>query len=157
MRIHAVTAALLLSAATAQAAHQDWAVTHQNDRFKDRVMMEAWADADSGPARLMLYCDTDNGFRVMFLPHRKLLGEGPAQIQLTIDNDKPLLLGGDAFGDDETDVVTVHDTSRIQKALSTARRVTAQFEGFGAGNDSFTFGDLAAGRAMLMKVCPLQK
>jgi hypothetical protein len=152
-----ILAALLLSAPAAEAAHQDWAVSHQDDRFKDRVMMEAWADADSGPARLMLYCDTDNGFRVMFLPHRKLLGEGPAQVLLTIDNDKPLLLGGDAFGDDDTDVVTVHDTSRIQKALSTARRVTARFEGFGAGNDSFTFGDLAAGRATLMKVCPLSR
>jgi hypothetical protein len=153
MRI--LAAALLLSVTTAQAAHQDWAVTHQDDRFKDRVMMEAWADADRGPARLMLYCDTDNGFRVMFLPHRKLLGEGPARILLTIDTDKPLLLDGDAFGEDATDVVTVHDTARIQKALSTARRVTAHFEGFGAGNDSFTFGDLSAGRAALMKVCPV--
>jgi hypothetical protein len=157
MRIRLLVATLLLSATMAEAAHQDWAVTHQGDRFKDRVMMEAWADADSGPARLMLYCDTDNGFRVMFLPHRKLLGEGPAQVLLTIDNDKPLLLGGDAFGDDDTDVVTVHDTAKIQKALSRARRVSAHFEGFGAGNDSFTFGDLAADRATLMKVCPLQK
>jgi hypothetical protein len=156
MRIRALAAALLLSATTAQAAHQDWAVTHQNDRFKDRVMMEAWADADSGPARLMLYCDTDNGFRVMFLPHRKLLDEGPAQVLLTIDNGKPLLLAGDAFGDDDTDVVTVHDTARIQKALSTARRVTVRFEGFGSGSDSFTFGDLSAGRATLMKVCPIK-
>jgi hypothetical protein len=157
MRIRILAATLLLSATTAEAAHQDWAVSRQDDRFKDRVMMEAWADADSGPARLMLYCDTDNGFRVMFLPHRKLLGEGPARILLTIDKDKPLLLGGDAFGDDDTDVVTVHDTARIQKALSTARRVTAHFEGFGAGNDSFTFGDLSAGRAMLMKVCPVAR
>ena len=152
-----LAAVLLLSTATAQAAHQDWAVTRQDDRFKDRVMMEAWADADSGPARLMLYCDTDNGFRVMFLPHRKLLGEGPAQVLLTIDDAKPLLLGGDAFGDDDTDVVTVHDTSRIQNALSTARHVTAHFEGFGAGNDSFTFGDLSAGRTTLMKVCPVSR
>lgn len=156
MRLHTLAAVLLLAATTAEAAHQDWAVTHQNDRFKDRVMMEAWADADNGPARLMLYCDTDNGFRVMFLPHRKLLGEGPAHILLTIDKDKPLLLDGDAFGDDDTDVVTVHDTARIQKALSRARRVTAEFEGFGAGKDSFTFGDLSAGRAMLMKVCPVK-
>ena len=157
MRIRILAAALLLSTITVEAAHQDWLVTHQDDRFKDRVMMEAWADADSGPARLMLYCDTDNGFRVMFLPHRKLMDEGPAQILLTIDEDKPLLLGGDAFGDDDTDVVTVHDTARIQKALSTARRVTARFEGFGTGADSFTFGDLAAARATLMKVCPVSR
>ncbi|MDB5734858.1 MAG: hypothetical protein JWN16_1495 [Alphaproteobacteria bacterium] len=148
--------ALLLLTASAQAAHQDWTVVHQTDRFVDRVMMEAWADADAGKARMMLYCDTETGFRVMFAPHRKLLGEGPARLTLTIDSAKPVTLGGDAFGDDETDVVTLHDAGRIQKALSGAHHVAVTFEGDGLGEDSFSFGDLAAQRAALMKTCPVR-
>jgi len=153
-----LAAAILLYATTAQAAHQDWTISHQPDRFVDRVMMEAHADADSGPGRMMLYCDTDNGFRVMFLPHRVLLPEGPSRITLTIDSAKPVTLNGDAFGDDATDVVTVHDTARIQAALSTAHNVSAHFIGSDgrAGDDSFTFGDLAAQRPLLMKVCPVR-
>ncbi|HEY4076008.1 MAG TPA: hypothetical protein VGM26_03650 [Rhizomicrobium sp.] len=153
-----LAAAMLLHATAAQAAHQDWAVSHQPDRFVDRVMMEAYADADSGPGRMTLYCDTENGFRVMFLPRRALLPEGPSRITLTIDSAKPVTLNGDAFGDDATDVVTVHDTVRIQAALSTARHVSAHFIGGDgkAGDDSFTFGDLAAQRTTLMKVCPVK-
>jgi hypothetical protein len=149
---------LLLTTGAAQAAHQDWTVTHQPDRFTDRVLMEAWADADSGPARLSLYCDTENGFRVMFLPHRALIPEGPSRITLTIDSAKPLTLSGDAFGDDDTDVVTVYDTARIQKALAGAHRVTAHFLGGGGvtGDDGFTFGALGPGRAMVMKTCPVR-
>ena len=147
---------LIPVAALAAPAHQDWSVRHQPDRFVDRVMMEAWADADKGPARMELYCDTENGFRVMFLPHRGLMPEGSAQLVLTIDDAKPLTVSGDAFGDDTTDVVTVHDADRIQKALAGAHHVTVRFQ-LGAkevGNDAFTFGDLAAERPTLMKVCP---
>jgi hypothetical protein len=152
-------AALLLSSTPALAAHQDWTIAHQPDRFVDRVMMEAWADADKGSARMELYCDSESGFRVMFMPHRALMPEGPSLLTLTIDDAKPLLLKGDAFGDDLTDVVTIHDTDRIQRALSGARHVSVQFQGVAgpAGGDAFTFGDLAAQRAMLMKVCPLSK
>jgi hypothetical protein len=152
-------AAWILATAPVQAAHQDWKVRHQPDRFMDRVMMEAFADSDSGPGRLTLYCDTESGFRVMFMPHRALLPEGPARLTLRIDGGKPLVMAGDAFGDDTTDVVTVHDTGRIERALSTARHVSAHFEGLGpsSGDDAFTFGDLAAGRAMLMKVCPISE
>ena len=57
---------ILWCGAAAAASHQDWQITHQADRFVDRVMMEAWADADKGPARMELYCDTETGFRVMF-------------------------------------------------------------------------------------------
>src|SRR5947208_15788756 len=97
--------ALVLASTAAQAAaHQDWLVRHQPDRFVDRVMMEAWADADKGPARMSLYCDTENGFRVMFMPHRNLMPEGPAQLVLTIDDGKPLTLDGDAFRDQTTHV-----------------------------------------------------
>ena len=74
---------LLCSAAQAAPAHQDWLVSHQPDRFMDRVLMEAWADADKGPTRMELYCDTENGFRLMFLPHRALIPEGPSQVTLT--------------------------------------------------------------------------
>jgi hypothetical protein len=154
----AFTAMILLStAAEAAPAHQDWVISHQPDRFVDRVMMEAWADADKSPARMALYCDTENGFRVMFLPHRALMPEGPGQVTLTIDSAKPITLNGDAFGDDDTDVVTVYDTARIQAALSGARHVAVRFLSGGTevGEDSFTFGDLAAQRPTLMKVCPV--
>jgi len=152
-------AAIILWCGTAMAAsHQDWRVTHQADRFVDRVMMEAWADADKGPARLELYCDTETGFRVMFMPHRDLMPEGPSQITLTIDDAKPVALTGDAFGDDKTDVVTLHDNSRVQRALAKAHHVMAHFVGVDgrAGDDAFTFGDLAAQRDTLMKVCPVR-
>ena len=130
---------------------------HQPDRFIDRVMMEAWSDGEKGVGRMALYCDTENGFRVMFLPRRALMPEGPAQITLTIDGARPVAMEGDAFGDETTDVVTVHDNERIQKALSTARHVAVRFRnsaGQETAAENFTFGDLAAQRTTLMKVCP---
>ena len=158
MRFAAAGLILFCGAAEAAPAHQDWTIAHQPDRFVDRVMMEAWADADKGPARMTLYCDTESGFRVMFLPHRALMAEGPSRITLTIDDSKPVILNGDAFGDDDTDVVTVHDSGRLQRALSGAHHVAVHFLG-GAGqtgDDAFSFGDLAAQRATLMKVCPVK-
>ena len=142
----------------AAASHQDWTVTHQPDRFVDRVMMEAWADADKGPARMELYCDTETGFRVMFMPHRDLMAEGPSQITLTIDGATPVTMTGDAFGDDTTDVVTLHDNRRVERALAGAHHVTAHFVGVDGhgGDDAFTFGDLGAQQAMLLKVCPVK-
>src|SRR5215470_10683494 len=128
MRFSVMALVLVSSAVQAAPAHQDWVVRHQPDRFVDRVMMEAWADADKGPARMELYCDTDNGFRVMFVPHRALMPEGPGQLVMTIDGAKPVVLNDDAFGDDTTDVVTVHDTDRIQMALSRAHQVAVQFQ-----------------------------
>lgn len=152
-------AALTLSCAPAWGAHQDWVVRHQPDRFIDRIMMEAWADAAKGSARMSLYCDTENGFRVMFMPNRALMPEGPARITLTIDDAKPVVMEGDAFGEETTDVVTVHDNDRIQKALSTAHHVVVRIQG-GPGRqtaeENFTFGNLAAERATLMKVCPVR-
>ena len=149
---------LLCSAAQAAPAHQDWTISHQPDRFIDRVLMEAWADADKGPARMEIYCDTDNGFRVMFLPHRALVPEGPSQVTLTVDDAKPVILNADAFGDDDTDVVTVYDTAKVQRALAGAHHVIAHFLGGGGktGEDAFTFGDLAAQRDTLMRVCPVK-
>ena len=146
-------------AAQAAPAHQDWVIRHQPDRFVDRVMMEAWADAEKGPSRMALYCDTENGFRVMFMPNRALMPEGPAQITLIIDNAKPVVMQGDAFGEETTDVVTVHDNDRIQKALSTARHVAVRIQGSAgqeAAEEDFTFGDLSAEQTTLMKVCPVR-
>jgi hypothetical protein len=158
--MRSVLAGMILFCGAAQAApaHQDWTVSHQPDRFMDRVLMEAWADADKGPARMTLYCDTENGFRVMFLPHRALMPEGPGRVTLAIDDAKPVTLNGDAFGDDDTDVVTVYDSTRVQRALAGAHHVTAHFvSGQGVtGDDAFSFGDLAARRATLMKVCPVK-
>ena len=67
-------------------------------------------------------------------------------------------MDGDAFGDDSTDVVTVHNTDRIQRALANARHVSVHFVGVQgpAGDDAFTFGDLTAERPTLMKVCPIR-
>ena len=147
---------LLCGTVQAMAAHQDWVVRHQADRFVDRVMMEAWADSDKGSARMALYCDTENGFRVMFLPNRALMSEGPAQLTLAIDGARPIVMEGDAFGEETTDVVTPHNSDRLQTLLSNARHVTVSFRN-GAGqlaaDESFTFGDLAAQRPTLMKVC----
>jgi len=159
MRFSVMALLLVSTAVQAPPAHQDWVVRHQPDRFVDRVMMEAWADADKGPARMSLYCDTENGFRVMFMPHRDLMPEGPAQLVLTIDDGKPLILGGDAFGDQTTDVVTVHDSDRIQAALSRAHHVAVKFQNgpAPAGDDAFTFGDLAAQQDTLMKTCPVRR
>ena len=152
-------AALFMIATPAFGAHQGWQVSHQSDRFIDRVMMEAWADADQSHARMTLYCDTENGFRVMIQPHRALVPEGPAQITLAVDDSRPALLTGDVFGDDTTDVVTLHDSDRLQRALSGARHVTVHVQGIDgkSGDDVFTFGDLTAQRPILMKTCPLPK
>ena len=154
-----VTAILLCGTAQAMAAHQDWVVRHQPDRFIDRVMMEAWADSDKGSARMALYCDTENGFRVMFLPNRALMSEGPAQLTLAIDGAKPIVMKGDAFGEETTDVVTLHNSDRIQTALSNARHVAVGFRnsaGQPTADEAFTFGDLTAQRLTLMKVCPVR-
>ncbi|HET7083222.1 MAG TPA: hypothetical protein VFI23_00515 [Rhizomicrobium sp.] len=157
-RISVMAFVLASAAAQAAPAHQDWVVSHQPDRFIDRVMMEAWADADKGPARMELYCDTENGFRVMFLPHRALMPEGPGQISLTIDGAKPVTMTGDAFGDDVTDVVTLHDSGRLQAALSRAHHVAVRFSNGSniVGEDAFTLGDLSGQRETLMKTCPVR-
>jgi hypothetical protein len=161
-RLTAIAMMLLCSAAPfgveAAPAHQDWTVAHQPDRFTDRTLMEAWADGDKSAARMELYCDTDNGFRIMFLPHRDLIPEGPSRITVTIDNAKPVVLDGDAFGDDDTDVVTIHDSEKLERALVKAHHVSAHFLGIDGktGDDAFTFGDLSAQRDTLMRVCPVR-
>lgn len=119
--------------------------------------MEAFADAASGPARLSLYCDTDNGFRVMLMPHQALMPEGPARITLRIDGGAPVHLDASAFGDDSTDVVTLYGTAPVQAALAGARHVTLAYDGGGkSGALDFTFQGLATGQPGVMKLCPLR-
>src|ERR1044072_4963917 len=120
VRFSVMVLVLASTAAQAAPAHQDWVVRHQPDRFLARGRMEAWADADKGPARMQLYCDTETGFRVMFMPRRALMPEGPSRNILTIDGAAPIALTGDAFGDDTTDVVTLHNNSRVQRVLASA-------------------------------------
>lgn len=140
-------------------ASQSWVLRHQPDRFEDRVLMEAFADAAAGPARLALYCDTDNGFRVMLMPHQALMPEGPARITVRIDGAAPVTLDAGAFGDDSTDVVTLYGTAPVQAALAGARHVTLDYAGGNgaAGRLDFTFQGLATGQPMVMKTCPLKK
>lgn len=153
-------AVLLLVAASdgANAAHQDWVVRHQPDRFMDRVMMEAWADADNGPSRMELFCDTENGFRVMFIPHRALIPEGPSQVTFIIDGRKPIALNAAAFGDDDTDVVAVYESQKVERLLSDAHHAVVKFSGQDSktGEDAFTFGNLVSQRGILLKVCPVK-
>jgi hypothetical protein len=160
MRKMALAAVMVLCGTLAAlAGHQDWVVRSQPDRFVDRMMMEAWADASKGSARMALYCDTDNGFRVMFMPHSVLMAEGPARVTLSVDGARPVSMEGYAFGDEATDVVTLRNVSRIQAALSTARHVAVQFRdsaGRKVATEDFSFGDLAAQRPALMKLCPVR-
>jgi hypothetical protein len=54
--------------------------------------------------------------------------------------------------------VTLHNSDRIQTALSNARHVAVGFRnsaGQLTADEAFTFGDLTAQRPTLMKVCPL--
>jgi hypothetical protein len=56
-------------------------------------------------------------------------------------------------------VVTVHDSDRIQAALSRAHHIAVRFQNgpTPAGDDAFTFGDLGAERGTLMKTCPVRR
>lgn len=119
--------------------------------------MSAFADADNGPGQMNLYCDIRDGFRVMFSPHRLAMTEGRGKVIMTIDGKPPVTLTANAFGDDTTDVVTVYEADRIEKALATASHVAVQFIGYDArmSQSAFTFDGLAADEPTLLKVCPL--
>ena len=70
-------------------------------------------------ARMELYCDTESGFRVMFLPHRDHSLK-VSRITLTIDDSRPVILDGDDFGDDDTDVVTIRGQWKDRACLMCA-------------------------------------
>jgi hypothetical protein len=156
--LFAVTVALqALSPAPSFAALRAWQVTRQTGPYGEAVTMSAFADADSGPDRMALYCDSRDGFRVMFFPHRLAMTAGSGQVILAIDGAAPITLTANAFGDDDTDVVTVYDTGRIEDALSTASHVTVRYVGYDKSGSqaAFTFEGLAAEKPTLMQVCPV--
>jgi len=143
------------------AAAQAWQVSRQTGTYGEATTMSAFADADNGPGRMNLYCDTRDGFRVMFFPHRLAMTAGSGHVVLTIDGGAPVTLTANAFGDEgkETEVVTVYDTGKIEGALSGATHVAAKFIGYdNSGSEAaFTFDGLAGEKQTLLKVCPLSR
>jgi hypothetical protein len=154
-----LAAGLLGYPAASFAAHQAWQVHRQSGAYGQETSMAAFADADGGPDRMNLYCDSRDGFRVMFSPHRLAMTAGSGHIVLTIDGGQPVTLTANAFGDDakDTDVVTVYDTGRIEEALSSATHVAVRFVGYdnSTSEAAFTFAGLAAEKATLLEVCPI--
>ena len=143
------------------AARQAWQIHRQSGAYGQETSMAAFADADSGPDRMNLFCDSRDGFRVMFFPHRLAMTQGTGKVILTIDKAAPVTLVANAFGDDakDTDVVTVTNVGPIEEALSTASHVAVRFVGYdnSTSEAAFTFDGLAAEKATLMKVCPVTR
>jgi hypothetical protein len=141
------------------AASRAWEVRHQSGAYGEETDMSAFADADSGPDRINLYCDSRDGFRVMISPHRLAMTAGTGHVILTIDEGQPVTLSANAFGDDakDTDIVTVYDTDKIEEALSGASHVTVKFLGYdnSGSQAAFTFQGLAAEKATVLKTCPV--
>jgi hypothetical protein len=143
----------VLTAAPAVAA--SWQITHQSDRDVDHILMAATANADTGPGQMELFCDTDNGFRVVFEPKKSVMAEGPGVVVFKIDGKSPVALNANAYGDDDTDAVVVLDTIKVESALTTAKHVAVHFHGIdSSGDSSFTFDDLASQRDVVLKLCP---
>jgi hypothetical protein len=153
------SAVLLACPASSFAARQAWQVHHQTGAFGEATTMAAFADADSGPGQMNLYCDTRDGFRVMFSPHRLAMTEGTGHIIMAIDGQAPVTLTANAFGDDTTDVVTVYEADRIENALAAATHVTVKFIGYDntTSQSAFTFDGLAAEKHTLLKICPVSR
>jgi hypothetical protein len=158
-RVLLILATVLLGfpASPSLAARQAWQVRHQTGAFGESYSMAAFADADSGPGQMNLYCDTRDGFRVMFSPHRLAMTAGTGKVLITIDGGAPVTLTANAFGDSTTDVVTVYQAGRIEMALATAAHVAVTFIGYdnSSSGSAFTFENLAAEKPTLLKVCPV--
>jgi hypothetical protein len=154
-----LTIILLGCPATSFAARQAWQVHHQTGAGGEDWTMSAFADADSGPGQMNLYCDTRDGFRVMFTPHRLAMTAGTGHVILTINGQAPVTLTANAFGDDETDVVTVYEADKIENALSTASHVAVKFIGYDntTSQSAFTFDGLEAEKQTLLKICPVSR
>jgi hypothetical protein len=147
--------------ASSFAARQAWQVHRQTGAYGESITMSAFADADSGPGRMDLYCDNRDGFRVIFSPHRLAMTAGAGHVVLTIDGGPPVTLTANAFGDDakDTDVVTVYDTDRIEEALASAGHVAVTFIGYdnSTSQSAFTFDGMAAEKQTLLTVCPVTR
>jgi hypothetical protein len=156
-----LASAIALLPAVSLADRQAWQVHRQTGPYGEAIAMSAYADADSGPGRMDLYCDNRDGFRVIFSPHRLAMTAGSGHVVLTIDANAPVTLVANAFGDDakDTDVVTVYDTARIETALSTAGHVAVKFIGYdnSTSESAFTFEGMAAEKDTLLKVCPIAR
>jgi len=157
MKREALLLAACLNATPAAAERQSWVTTHQSTRFEDIVQMSAFADADEGPDRMSLYCDTSNGFRLLIFPHRLVMTEGVTKIVLKIDDAAPLTMDANAFGDEDTDVVVPLNTDLVERAIGKATHVSVHYAatGVAAADASFTFDNLAAGEKAMLKVCPI--
>jgi hypothetical protein len=152
-------AAVLVLPVPAAAERQSWITTHQTTRFEDIVQMSAFADADQGPDRLSLYCDTSNRFRIIILPKRRVLSDGVTSIVLKIDDRAAIVMQANAFAEngDETDVVVPLNTDQVERAIIGAKKVRLHYgpPGQPGADASFTFDNLAAGQADVLKVCPV--
>jgi hypothetical protein len=86
-----------------------------------------------------------------------VLTEGVTKITVKIDDNAPVTMNANAFGDDDTDVVVPLNTDLVERAIGAARHVTVHYgpPGVPAADVSFTFDNLAAGQPGVMKVCPL--
>jgi hypothetical protein len=154
----AATAALFI-AVPAAAERQSWVTIHQATRFEDIIQMSAFADADSGPDRLSLYCDTANRFRIIIMPKRYVLSDGVTKIVFKIDDRAPIVMQANAFAEngDDTDVVVPLNTDQIERAIIGAKKVALHYgpPGEPAADATFTFDNLAAGQADVLKICPV--
>jgi len=150
-------AAVLIGCPAAFAARQAWKVERRSGAFGEDISMSAFADEDSGPGRIDLYCDMRDGFRVMFTPHRLAMREGTGKIIIAIDEAAPVTLPANAFGDDITDVVTVRDSDKIENALASGTHVRVTFIAYdnSTSQSAFTLEGLAAEKQTLLKVCPV--
>ena len=107
--------------APAQAEEQDWRVVHE--RF-DGTRMAAFADADSGPGRINLYCDARDGFRIQLSPGRHVMEDGAGKVAFTIDGGAPVILAAIALGEEKTELVSVYGSGAAETAFAGRRRAT---------------------------------
>jgi len=148
-----------LAVLPAQAAEQDWLVVHET--FGNSMRMAAFADADSGPGRINLYCDTRDGFRIQFSPGRHVMEDGSGRVAFMIDGAAAVLLDAIALGKETPELVSVYGSGAVEAALAHARHVDVTFIGYpgigysGTGTkEAFTFKNLGREAATLLKVCP---
>jgi hypothetical protein len=148
-----------LAVLPAQAEEQGWRVVHES--FGNGARMAAFADADSGPGRINLYCDTRDGFRIQLSPGRHVMEDGPGRIAFTIDGAAPILLGAIALGEETTELVSVYGSGAAEAAFAHAHHVDVTFIGYsGIGysgtrtKEAFTFKNLGDEATTLLKVCP---
>jgi len=138
----------------AQAEEQGWRIVRET--LGGGTQMAAFADADSGPGRINLYCDTRDGFRIQFFPARHVMEEGAGKVALMIDGAAPALFNAMAQGEETTELVSVYGSAAAEAAFAHAHHVAVTFIGYSGTRtkEAFTFKNLGAEAATLLKVCP---